>query len=153
MPCSIFFLSTCEGRDSTANKCPRVCCWLTLQIAVSCQVDLTDKCMTFETCGSNPKRFCWKTRLNYGWLRRITSISYCKGDEGTEKVEAVWQVTLAFMLSTPRMCRITAEAEWKHTDLNKLLSHKFRISLSLTCVQGGCHRRASRKKPLSKQQV
>lgn len=93
------FLSTWEGRDSDANKCPWVCCRGTLEITVKCQVGLTDNLATLEPCGSNPKRFCWKMLLNCGSPRRITSISCCRGDEGTEKVVAVWQVMFVVLLS------------------------------------------------------
>lgn len=95
------FLSTWEGRHSDTNKRPRVWCCATLQLTVTCQVDLIANSMTFQTCGSNRTRICWKTRSNYGSPRRITSTSYCKGDGATEKVEAGWQVTLAVMLSPP----------------------------------------------------
>lgn len=56
----------------------------------------------FETCGSNLKRSCWKTPSSYGSPRRITSISCCKGDGGTEKVEAVWQVPLTAVFTSSR---------------------------------------------------
>lgn len=147
------FLSTWEGRDPDTNKCPRVWCRATLQdnrdMSGGFGGQLRD---IWQTCGSNRKRSCWKTRLNYGSPRRITSISYCKGDEGTEKVEAGWQVTLAAMISPPpRMWRTTQppKPHWNKQVFTGFNSLFFYVSVAnvavLSCLsaclpvlQGGC---------------
>lgn len=139
------FLSTWEGRDPDTNKCPRVWCRATLQdnrdMSGGFGGQLRD---IWQTCGSNRKRSCWKMRLNYGSPRRITSISYCKGDEGTEKVEAGWQVTLAAMISPPpRMWRTTQppKPHWNKqvfTGFNSLFFHVCVANVAVLSCLSAC---------------
>lgn len=52
------------------------------------------------------------------------SISYCKGDEVTEKVEAAWQVMLAFLLPSPHMWGTATASKPQHTGKHKLMFYK-----------------------------